>query len=681
MDMGKTCLSYFPRMTISPSPDLKEDLLNKRIPIKGVIHDKNNSLTPKSRTENKDIKVLPNLPSYLHQKVFSYQYDMVSVFSIQGKRATMEDKFRVVQQKSPFPILIFGVFDGHGGSFAVEYVESKLIPNILNAMNHYIKKMHPKHDITTSNKDNNNNQKSQQIFLNSTERSVMYNRILSQEILTLDKALLQKADYMNNNSGTTCLLGILFAGDLVLANTGDCRAIMYDSKGRTLQLTVDHKPQNTCERERIRRAGGFVTLSQAGIWRLNGILSVSRGFGDLSLKRYNNVITAKPDIHIYPMLKSFGSSDTLKLKDHDSSSSYTKYNSDEVRLQPDFLVLASDGLWNSMGNVEVTHFLISSSPHSSRQNPNESSSIHKSVLNHSIGAIPPCEEPDFGARALALKALKLGSTDNVTVLIVKFKPPLSNVVNPNNIDAKARSNKFTMKPYDYLKTTLQRDTDKHGEVDKNHAYLNNFSETSPSQLENGAEGGRVSIKIRDIGDFERSPPFIYHHPRRSNSNHSFSENTNNASNINLLDKTIIDQPSLPESNMVNKSYLDTKRRPLLISGRSFTPPLIYNPNRTIVGGRSVVDNSDINRLKYTKQGSVVIPVHYTSTRPVNITTTGANNILDRDRLDRSLNKPSYGENPNSKHNIPNEMKRDFRDASAGVKTCTSHINYQNSSLI
>ena len=51
-----------------------------------------------------------------------------------------------------------------------------------------------------------------------------------------------------------------------------------------VQLSDDHKPNRTDERNRIEAAGGVVVW--AGTWRVGGVLAVSRAFGDRLLKRY-----------------------------------------------------------------------------------------------------------------------------------------------------------------------------------------------------------------------------------------------------------------------------------------------------------------------------------------------------------------------------------------------------------
>lgn len=80
------------------------------------------------------------------------------------------------------------------------------------------------------------------------------------------------------------------------------------------------------ERKRINKAGGLVTFN--GVWRVAGILATSRALGDYPLKDKKLVI-ADPDIL------------TFDLNDHN----------------PMFIVLASDGLWDTFSNEEAVAFI------------------------------------------------------------------------------------------------------------------------------------------------------------------------------------------------------------------------------------------------------------------------------------------------------------------------------------
>ena len=91
---------------------------------------------------------------------------------------------------------------------------------------------------------------------------------------------------------------------LAVANLGDSRGILCDSKGTVIPLSFDHKPQQvklSCfnkendsrkyldiqlkERKRIQEAGGFIAFN--GVWRVAGILATSRALGDFPLKVCN----------------------------------------------------------------------------------------------------------------------------------------------------------------------------------------------------------------------------------------------------------------------------------------------------------------------------------------------------------------------------------------------------------
>ena len=61
-------------------------------------------------------------------------------------------------------------------------------------------------------------------------------------------------------------------------NTGDSRCVS-SINGEALALSIDHKPSDELERERIENAGGFVEFN-----RVNGNLALSRALGDFAFK-------------------------------------------------------------------------------------------------------------------------------------------------------------------------------------------------------------------------------------------------------------------------------------------------------------------------------------------------------------------------------------------------------------
>ena len=92
-------------------------------------------------------------------------------------------------------------------------------------------------------------------------------------------------------SGSTALLVWTMKNNLYCANAGDCRAIL-SKRGEVVEISNQHRPDKPKERERIFRLGGEIKKTPGGPYRLYnpekkygvGGLSVSRGFGDTSLR-------------------------------------------------------------------------------------------------------------------------------------------------------------------------------------------------------------------------------------------------------------------------------------------------------------------------------------------------------------------------------------------------------------
>ncbi|CAD5331349.1 unnamed protein product [Arabidopsis thaliana] len=248
---------------------------------------------------------------------FSYGYA-----SSAGKRSSMEDFFETrIDGINGEIVGLFGVFDGHGGARAAEYVKRHLFSNLIT---------HPK-------------------FISDTKSAITdaYNHT--------DSELLKSENSHNRDAGSTASTAILVGDRLVVANVGDSRAVISRG-GKAIAVSRDHKPDQSDERERIENAGGFVMW--AGTWRVGGVLAVSRAFGDRLLKQY---VVADPEIQEEKI------DDTLE-----------------------FLILASDGLWDVFSNEAA------------------------------VAMVKEVEDPEDSAKKLVGEAIKRGSADNITCVVVRF---------------------------------------------------------------------------------------------------------------------------------------------------------------------------------------------------------------------------------------------------------------------
>ncbi|KAH9572848.1 hypothetical protein CY35_02G173300 [Sphagnum magellanicum] len=252
---------------------------------------------------------------------FSYGYS-----SLRGRRTSMEDFHDAKSSKVGDQVIgLFGVFDGHGGSRAAEYVKKNLFDNLLK---------HPK-------------------FIDDTKLAI------AESYKQTDQDYLRAESNQQRDAGSTASTAVLVGDCLLVANVGDSRAVICRG-GKAFALSNDHKPNRIDERRRIEDAGGVVMWD--GTWRVGGVLAVSRAFGNRLLKRY---VVAEPEIQ-----------------------------EDTIEEGVDFLILASDGLWDVVSNQEAVSI---------------------------IESITDAEE---AANRLTDEAYRRGSCDNITCIIVRFNHDL-----------------------------------------------------------------------------------------------------------------------------------------------------------------------------------------------------------------------------------------------------------------
>merc|ERR1711920_756493 len=99
---------------------------------------------------------------------------------------------------------------------------------------------------------------------------------------------------------------------LHVINAGDSRVLLgrtngtiVDGGGTDKGLTTDHKPDHPSERERIERCGGTVEIKEGNVARVNGNLSVSRGFGDKEEKKTGGPHPKDRPVSVVPEMGHF----------------------------------------------------------------------------------------------------------------------------------------------------------------------------------------------------------------------------------------------------------------------------------------------------------------------------------------------------------------------------------------
>ena len=161
-------------------------------------------------------------------------------------------------------------------------------------------------------------------------------------IISMFKSLSLTIENSNNFdifcSGSTVVIVHISKEKIICANCGDSRAILINSSERgitALKLSRDHKPNLAEEKKRIIEAGGRVDriygMGPYRVWFKNGDypgLAMSRSIGDTLAHKIG--VSDIPEIIEYKMSK----------------------------LNPLAIVVASDGVWEFMGNEQIKNIII-----------------------------------------------------------------------------------------------------------------------------------------------------------------------------------------------------------------------------------------------------------------------------------------------------------------------------------
>ncbi|MBA0690203.1 hypothetical protein Goari_007896 [Gossypium aridum] len=191
-------------------------------------------------------------------------------------------------------VSFYGVFDGHGGKDASQFVRDHLPRVIVEDVDFPL-------DIEKA-----------------VTRSFMETDAAFAKSCSLESALA---------SGTTALTAMIFGRSLLVANAGDSRAVLSRC-GTAREMSKDHRPCCMKERRRIESLGGFIDDGY-----LNGQLGVTRALGNWHLEGMKEIGERIGPLSAEPELKMI----TLTKED-------------------EFLIIGSDGIWDVFTSQNAVDF-------------------------------------------------------------------------------------------------------------------------------------------------------------------------------------------------------------------------------------------------------------------------------------------------------------------------------------
>ncbi|KAF7806475.1 putative protein phosphatase 2C 27 [Senna tora] len=258
-----------------------------------------------------------------------------------GRRPSMEDThicigdlkkkfgYNVVSEEA---ISFYGVFDGHGGKSAALFVRDHL----------------------------------PRVIIEDADFPLELEKVVTRSFLQTDAAFAETCALESSlSSGTTALTAIIFGRSLLVANAGDCRAVL-SRRGAAIEMSKDHRPFCIKERKRIESLGGFVDDGY-----LNGQLGVTRALGNWHLEGMKEMsgrggpLTAEPELKLMTLTK-----------------------------EDEFLIIGSDGIWDVFTSQNAVDF------------------ARRRLQEHN--------DVKLCCKEIVEEAIKRESSDNLTVVMVCF---------------------------------------------------------------------------------------------------------------------------------------------------------------------------------------------------------------------------------------------------------------------
>ncbi|KAI4310670.1 hypothetical protein MLD38_035629 [Melastoma candidum] len=286
--------------------------------------DKNDSDRPSSR----DVNWKPSDSDFSDPLVWSRDLEHLSFgelsFAVVQANEVLEDHSLVDAADGA---TFVGVFDGHGGPDAAKFVRDHLFLNLMRIAR----------ESGTISEDviQRAYAATEEGFLTLVRRTCVIKPLIAA-------------------MGSCCLVGVIWRGTLYVGNVGDSRAVLgtlsRSDKLVAEQLTKEHNAGMEEVRQELRSLhpdDSQIVVMKHGVWRVKGIIQVSRSIGDAYLKR--------PEFSLDPSFPRFHLAEPLH---RPVLTAEPTLCSRILSTEDKFVIFASDGLWEHISNqqaVEIVH--------------------------------------------------------------------------------------------------------------------------------------------------------------------------------------------------------------------------------------------------------------------------------------------------------------------------------------
>uniref|UniRef100_A0A6N2MF78 protein-serine/threonine phosphatase n=1 Tax=Salix viminalis TaxID=40686 RepID=A0A6N2MF78_SALVM len=279
--------------------------------------------------------------------------------------SNLEDQSQVFTSPSDTYI---GVYDGHGGPEASRFVNKHLF--------HFMHKFAKEHGGLSADVIKKAFNATEEEFCHLVKRSLP----LKPQIASV---------------GSCCLVG-------AISNDAFGRRVDEDKKKTVVaeRLSTDHNVADEEVRKEVEALhpdDSHIVVYTRGVWRIKGIIQVSRSIGDVYLK--------KPEFNRDPIYQQFGNPIPLKRPVMTAEPSIARR---KLRSEDLFLIFASDGLWEQLTDEAAVEIVF--------KNPR--AGIAKRLVRAAIQEAAKKREMRYNDIKKIEKGIRRHFHDDITVIVI-----------------------------------------------------------------------------------------------------------------------------------------------------------------------------------------------------------------------------------------------------------------------
>lgn len=251
-----------------------------------------------------------------------YSMAVVQANTLLEDQSQIESGCLSLLDSGPYGTFI-GVYDGHGGPETSRYINDHLFPNLKRFTS-----------------------EQQSISVDVIRKAFQATEEEFLSLVTKQWPIKPQIAAV----GSCCLVGVICGGTLYIANLGDSRAVMGKLVKATgeviaIQLSAEHNASIESVRQELHSLhpdDPQIVVLKHNVWRVKGLIQISRSIGDVYLK--------KAEFNREPLFAKFRLRQPFKRPILSSEPSISVHE-----LQPDdqFLIFASDGLWEHLSNQDA----------------------------------------------------------------------------------------------------------------------------------------------------------------------------------------------------------------------------------------------------------------------------------------------------------------------------------------